>query len=170
MVWRTFEQTWSQLRGNSSTSPVDGMTTSEKIDTKQISRSFHIRLQCHLLSVSEKLWLSELLAASTLYLYQEKVAGAAGAGGAVEHGAGWSFGTPNIGKTWSFPRPHMTWSTSSTLQQLWPGGCWDWSLDTERTSPDWKLSQWIPVERLERLPGCFRELAFQRISSPALEC
>jgi hypothetical protein len=72
---------------------VDGMTTSEKIDTKQISRSFHIRLQCHLLSVSEKLWLSELLAASTLYLYQEKVGGA---GGAVEHGAGWSFGTPNI--------------------------------------------------------------------------
>ena len=44
MVWRTFEQTWSQLRGNSSTSPVDGMTTSEKIDTKQISRSFQIRL------------------------------------------------------------------------------------------------------------------------------
>ena len=59
------------------------MTTSEKTNTKQISRSFHIRLQWYLLSVSKELWLSELLAASTLYLNQENIAGA---GVAVEHG------------------------------------------------------------------------------------
>ena len=100
-----------------------------------------------------------------LCTYQEKVGGVGGAGGAVEHGttkrvamASLTSATyishhlfryldmcrvviwyPKISMA-RFPGP---WSTSSTLQQLWPGECWDWSLDTERTLPD---SKTFPVD------------------------